>query len=112
MIDFFVLMVRSPGLIIGPLVLLTALVAFAMCIRATLRADRSSARRALRWSAVPVACGVVGVIFGAIVCASAGQNISDAAIYLFATFMFGVFAAAVPALWAFVLLVRRPPAIA
>ena len=115
MADFFLTVVRSPGYIFGPLMLLGGLVAFVMCLRAALRPDRAPAVRALKWSAVPPALGAVGAIVGAVVLALSNQAAKDwaeASVYLFCTIVFGVFVAVVPALWALVLLQRRPPALA
>lgn len=113
--NFFVMVVRSPGYIFGPLMLLAGLVALAMCVRAARRPDRAAARRALRWSAVPPALGVVGVLFGVVVLALNGQIEAawgSGAPYLGCTVLFGVFVAAVPALWALTLYRRRPTALA
>jgi hypothetical protein len=104
---FFELVVRSPGLIFGPLMLLTGAVAVAACVRATRRPDRAAARRALGWSALPPVLGVVGAAVGAAVGAPNPQWTA-----LAATVAFGGFVAAVPALWSLVLLRRRPGAIA
>ena len=112
--DFFVMVLKSPGYIFGNLILLAGLVAVAMCVRATRRPDRASARRALVWSAVPVAFGVLGAIYGALVWAFTGPSPDPARarLALFCTVVFGVFCAIVPALWALVLVQRRPPALA
>jgi len=112
---FFLTVVKSPGYIFGPLMLLAGLAAVALCVRATFRGDRGSARRALRWSLLPPAVGVVGAVFGAAVAAAEGFPANAwvaAAPYLAGTVLFGVFVAAVPALWSLVLLARRPAALA
>jgi hypothetical protein len=109
-VDFFVLVFRSPGYIFGPLMLLAGLAAVALCLRATFRPDRPSARRALLWSLVPPALGVAGAIFGAVVLALADQPGKDwvqASKYLGCTILFSVFVAVIPALWSLVLLQRR-----
>jgi hypothetical protein len=113
--DFFLMLVKSPGYIFGPLMMLAGLVAVVMCVRATLRPERANTRRALRWSAVPPALGVVGAIYGAAVGIIGGFPANAwvaAAPYLAGTILFGVFVAIVPALWALVLLQRRPTALA
>jgi hypothetical protein len=114
-VDFFVQVVRSPGYIFGPLMLLAGLVAAALCLRATLRPGRGGAQRALAWSFLPTALGVAGAIFGAAVWASSGRAAPDpAAVWaaLGCTVLFGVFTSVVPVLWSLALLWRRPPAIA
>lgn len=112
--DIFVLLLQAPGYIFGPLMMLAGFVAVVMCVWATFRTDRGSARRALMWSAVPPVLGVLGVIFGAIVWALNGpaSDPARARLALFLTIVFGVFCALVPALWALVLVQRRPPALA
>lgn len=112
--DFFVMVLKSPGYVFGPLMLLAGLVAVGMCARATRRPDRAPARRALVWSAVSPALGVVGAIVGAVVWALNGPAPDPALsrMALFCTFVFGAFCAVVPALWALVLLQRRPAALA
>jgi len=112
--DFLVMVFKSPGWIFGPLMLLSGLVAVVMCARATVRAERVAARRALRWSLVPPALGVVGAIVGGIVWAAHGpaSDPARARMALFCTVVFGVFCAAVPTLWSLVLLQRRPAALA
>jgi len=112
--DFLVMVIRSPGWIFGPLMLLSGLVAFVVCVRATARAERAAARRALRWSLVPPALGVVGAIVGGIVWVASGAatDPARARMALFCTFVFGVFCAAIPMLWSLALLQRRPAALA
>ena len=112
--DFFVMVLRSPGWIFGPLMLLTGLVAVGMCARATRRPDRIPARRALVCALVPPALGVVGALVGAVVWAVEGPMADPARsrMALFCTIVFGVFVAIVPALWALVLVQHRPTALA
>lgn len=64
---------------------------------------------------MPPALGVVGALFGAAVALISGfpaDRWVAAAPYLACTILFGVFVAVVPALWAVVLMNRRPPALA
>jgi uncharacterized membrane protein len=113
--DFFLMVFRSPGYIFGPLMLLAGLAAVALCLRATFRPDRASARRVLFWSLVPPVLGVVGAIVGAVVLALAdqpGKDWAEASKYLGCTILFGVFVAVIPALWSLVLLQRRPTVMA
>jgi hypothetical protein len=113
--DFLVRVVQSPGYIFGPLMLLAGLVALALCVRAALRPGRAAVRQALTWSLVPTALGVLGAIFGAIVRANAGQAALDSAAAwtaLGCTVLFGVFTSALPVVWSFALLWRRPPVVA
>jgi hypothetical protein len=113
--NFFVMMLKSPGYIFGPLMLLAGLAALVMCVRATRRPDRTAARRALRWSLLPPVIGVVGALYGVAVGIIYGFPANAwvaAAPYLGCTILFGVFVAIIPALWAFVLLQRRPTALA
>ena len=112
---FFLMVVKSPGYIFGPLMLLAGLAAVVACVRATRRPDRTAARRALRWSLLPPALGVVGALFGAVVALISGfpaDRWVAAFPYLICTILVGVFVALVPALWSFVLLRRQPPALA
>ncbi len=104
--NFFEMVVRSPGLIFGPLMLLTGAIAVVACVRATRRADRAAARRALVWSGLPPVLGVVGAMVGAAVGAPNPEWMA-----LVATIAFGVFVAILPALWSLVLLRQRPTAI-
>jgi uncharacterized membrane protein len=113
--DFFLVVVQSPGYIFGPLMLLAGLTAVVLCVRATRRPDRVRARRALVWALVPPVVGMVGAICGAIVKALTDQPNKDwsaALPHLGGTILFGVFVALVPALWALVLFQRRPTALA
>jgi uncharacterized membrane protein len=113
--DFFEMVLKSPGYIFGPLMLLAGLAAVAMCVKATLRPDRSAARRALTWALAAPALGAVGAVVGAGVAALSDQPNKDwatAAAHLGCTVLFGVFVALVPALWALALLRRRPTAVA
>ncbi|MBM3979598.1 MAG: hypothetical protein FJ304_04815 [Planctomycetes bacterium] len=94
--------------------LLAGLVTLAMCVRAARRSDRAAARRALRWSAVPPALGVVGVLFGVVVLALNGQiekAWGSGAPYLSCTVLFGLFVADVPALWTLMVYRRGPTAL-
>jgi hypothetical protein len=113
--DFFVLVVQSPGYIFGPLMMLAGLVALGMCARATLRPERLAARQSLVWSLLPTALGVVGAVVGAIVWALAGPA-APAAATAFAslgcTILFGAFITVIPAIWSLALLRRRPTAFA
>ncbi|MBN9119004.1 MAG: hypothetical protein J0I06_07560 [Planctomycetes bacterium] len=112
--DFFEMVWRSPGWIFGPLMMLAGVVAVVMCARATLRSDRVPARRALAWALVPPVLGALGAVFGAVVWALSGPaaDPARARMALVCTVAFGLFVAAVPFLWALVLLQRRPAALA
>jgi|GEM_PF-6656834 len=112
--DFFKLVLQSPGWIFGPLMLIAGLVAIVMCVRAMSR-DRSAARRALLWSLLPVVFGVVGAITGGIVWMATGQVAPAPTMVWMAlggTILFGVFVAIIPTLWSIILLQRRPPVLA
>jgi hypothetical protein len=113
--DFFRMVLQSPGYIFGPLMLLAGLAAVVMCVQATRRPDRAAARRALLWSLTPPVFGVAGAIFGVAVGIIGGFPANAwvaAAPYLGCTILFGVFVAIIPALWSVVLLQRRPNALA
>lgn len=114
MSEFLLMVFRSPGWIFGPLMLLSGLVALAMCVRAMALTDRAAALRALRWSLVPSVLGVVGALVGGAVWALSGPAADPARAWMarFCTIVFGIFAATVPVLWAIALLFCRPPAMA
>ncbi|MBA4066099.1 MAG: hypothetical protein C0501_20745 [Isosphaera sp.] len=106
-------MVKSPGYIFGPLMLLAGAAAVVACVRATRRADRTSARRAVTWSLTPIALGIVGAMVGAAVWWLSDRVAPDRLevwMRLGYVVLFGVFVAAVPLVWSSALLVRRPPA--
>lgn len=115
MSEFLLTVFKSAGWLFGPLMLLGGLVALVVCVRATVRGDRASALRALRWALVPPALGAIGACYGGSIWAFSGVVVADPArawMALFCTIVFGVFAATPAALWATALLLRRPPAIA
>lgn len=112
--NFFEMVLQSPGWIFGPLMLLAGVTAVVMCVRAMSR-DLAAAQRALLWSLLPVVLGVGGAIVGGIVWMATGQVApAPASVWmaLGGTILFGVFTAVVPALWSLILLQRRPPALA
>lgn len=111
----FVTMVRSPGYIFGPLMLLTGLVALVVCLRATLRADRPAARRAVAWSLAPVGVGILGALVGLAywgLSDMVSENRAETWGYLGYTVLFGILVAAVPLVWSVALLRRQRSAIA
>jgi hypothetical protein len=68
------------GLITGPAMWLAGLVAVALCVRATRRAD-SESRRLARWASLaPLAVGVAGVFAGLAFCAASHISADPAAL--------------------------------
>jgi hypothetical protein len=59
-------LVSSPGVIFGPLMLLAGVVAGGMSARATLRPSYRAAHRAVWWSLVPAAIGLMAAVFGGV----------------------------------------------
>ena len=59
-------LLSAPGWIYGPLMLLTGVMAGGACGWATLGPGRRSARRAVWWSIVPAAMGLIGAVLGAL----------------------------------------------
>src|SRR5438094_157734 len=94
-----VMMIRSPGYIFGPLMLVLGVAAVVVCVRAARRGDRPSARRAVGWSLSPIAAGLAGAVFGLTYWAAATRPDADRGVVWAAlgyTVLFGVFVAAVP----------------
>ncbi len=111
----FLLLLKAPGYVFGPLMLLGGLAALVACARATRRADRAARRRALVWALVPLAVGAVAAAFGAVRWGLSGQVAPDRAFVwglLGYTVLFGTLVTAGPLAWAAVLAVRRPVATA
>jgi hypothetical protein len=95
--------------------LLAGLAALISCLRATIHPESVPPRRALRWSLLPPALGVVGALVGAGLVGYlwfVQGRLADEPVRMWTalgnTVLFGVFVAIVPALWALLLLQRRP----
>lgn len=107
----FMLLLKAPGFIFGPLMLIAGLVAVVVCVRASLRPDRVSHRRAVAWSLAPLALGLVGATYGAVHWAVSGRVAPDRGfvwLLLGYTVLFGVLVTAVPLVWATALTRRKP----
>jgi hypothetical protein len=102
--NFFVMVIQSPGYIFGPAMLLAGLIAVYMCVRAS----RAGAPDRARWVALaaalsPIAIGLLGAVFGALVLwqvGAAAQDWANAWQYLACTVVFGVFVSLIPLVWA------------
>jgi hypothetical protein len=109
----FMLLLKAPGYIFGPLMLLAGVAAVVACARASWRPDRAARRRAVAWALVPLALGVVGATYGAVRWGLSGQVAQDRAFVwglLGYTVLFGALVAALPLAWAAALVRRRPVA--
>ena len=95
----------TTGMIIGPIMWLTGLVALVLCLRASTWArNLRAARVALATSSLPLLAGLCAIPFGVIVMWSAGQL--DALNWgaLVKACLAGLVVAAVPLIWSFALL--------
>jgi hypothetical protein len=106
-------MIRAPGYIYGPGMLITCLIALVICLRSTRSGEPFLARRQLVWSIAPLLVAVVGVIHGciAVVVFEDGPipagGLTQARKQLGYTLELGVLFSSIPLLWSAMISLRR-----
>ncbi|VTU01216.1 unnamed protein product [Gemmataceae bacterium] len=111
----FQMMIKAPGFIFMPLILLAGVVALVVCVQASRRADPVTRWRPIWWALAPLALSVLGVIVGLIHTMRLGRPGPIPLTlwrYLAYTIELGALVSSIPLLWAIAIASRRPPATA
>lgn len=109
----FQMMIKAPGFIFMPLILLAGVVAIVACVRASRRADPATRWRPVWWALAPLALSILGVIVGLIARSLAGHTGPIPLTkwrYLGYTIELGLLVSSIPLLWAIAIASRRPTA--
>ena len=112
-------LIRSPGYIFGPGMLLAGLIALIICLRASWSRQSFDPRRSFIWSAAPLMIGIMGAMIGCILAVIEIESwpaaekgpvpewaLERARMHLGFTILFGLFVSSVPLVWTGLLYLR------